>query len=768
MKEKTGTSAFFAQLRSPVTASMSRILRWSLCFGAGFLFARAQVLGMYTPFACAWAAAAPVQGLAGAVGGALLGTIFSTSGHGLATACAVLLIGMIRYLLSEWKSVTDHVLFAPICTAAVLLVTESTIGGMLLSGTPAITIGCEVLLAGGGAYFFSVASAAVFRRGGFAAADLTARVGCALTGGVLLGALAPVTIGPISVGHIIALIVILFCASRGTITGGCVSGTAIGTLLALSAGSGGLFPVSYAFTGLITGCFAPLGRFAASVAFTVANGIAVLLIRSAPTEAIYETMVAAILFSVIPQHWWDPLSARILSDAEGASPEYLRRSVVMRLDFASRAIAHVSQSVEEVSRQLTKRCAPTISGVYDRAVEETCASCGLRVLCWQKHYEESMEHLNHLTPILLQHGRVTGSELPAALLAVCKRPGRLAESITGHYEDYVNNEAAEQRITELRSVVSSQFRGLSDMLRELSDSFRRHTVCDEKNSTAVRSYFTAAGMEPLGVVCSNDENERMYLEVCTRHVPKDMKALTKELERICGRRFGVPGVTHSGGQARLTFSERAVYEPEAGVAQHICSGAQLCGDHYEHFFDGCGRVVMVLSDGMGSGGRAAVDSAMTCGILSRLILSGLGYDCALRIINSSLYVKSGDESLATVDIATVDLYTGQVVLRKAGAAIGFLRKGGQVTRVDLASLPAGILQEIQFSQAEEQLGPGDLIVLVSDGAISGESDWMDEKIRKWTDTPQALCEELLRTAVLLRNDGHDDDVTVAALQLKAV
>jgi len=37
-------------------------------------------------------------------------------------------------------------------------------------------------------------------------------------------------------------------------------------------------------------------------------------------------------------------------------------------------------------------------------------------------------------------------------------------------------------------------------------------------------------------------------------------------------------------------------------------------------------------------------------------------------------IKSEDESLSTLDVTSVDLYTGRVTVRKAGAPITFIRK----------------------------------------------------------------------------------------------
>ena len=55
-----------------------------------------------------------------------------------------------------------------------------------------------------------------------------------------------------------------------------------------------------------------------------------------------------------------------------------------------------------------------------------------------------------------------------------------------------------------------------------------------------------------------------------------------------------------------------------------------------------------ISDGMGTGGRAAVDGAMASNIMGILVKAGLGFDCALKIVNSAMQVKSGEESFGNI------------------------------------------------------------------------------------------------------------------------
>ena len=189
----------------------------------------------------------------------------------------------------------------------------------------------------------------------------------------------------------------------------------------------------------------------------------------------------------------------------------------------------------------------------------------------------------------------------------------------------------------------------------------------------------------------------------------------------------------------------------------------MCGDAYNFFNDGKGRFFMILSDGMGTGGRAAVDGAMASGLMSRLLKSGFGYDCSLRILNSSMLFKSTDESLATVDIAVIDLFTGRTDLFKAGAAPTLVRRSGRTGKAQSSSLPAGILREIGFDKATIRLKKGDILLLLSDGAVNDGTEWICAELEAWGEgSAQELSEHISACASRRRTDNREDDITVMA------
>ena len=149
--------------------------------------------------------------------------------------------------------------------------------------------------------------------------------------------------------------------------------------------------------------------------------------------------------------------------------------------------------------------------------------------------------------------------------------------------------------------------------------------------------------------------------------------------------------------------------------------------------------------------------------MSRLLKAGFGFDCSLRIVNSAMLFKSTDESLATIDIASIDLYTGKVELYKAGAAPTLVRRSGRVGKAESSSLPAGIIRDIGFDKAMVSLNAGDIVLMLSDGAITEGLDWIYAELEAWRDgTAQELADHIAEAARRRRSDGHEDDITVMA------
>ncbi len=170
---------------------------------------------------------------------------------------------------------------------------------------------------------------------------------------------------------------------------------------------------------------------------------------------------------------------------------------------------------------------------------------------------------------------------------------------------------------------------------------------------------------------------------------------------------------------------------------------------------------------MGSGGRAAVDGAMAAGLTTHLLQAGFGPDSVLRMVNTALMVKSGT-SLATLDVASIDLFTGRLESFKAGASVSLLRSKGIVSRMERSSLPVGILRDIAFERSQDTLVDGDILLLASDGVVSAGVGWVEEALRDFDleqGGVQELAESIAYAARQKQKGQREDDITVIALQV---
>ena len=87
-------------------------------------------------------------------------------------------------------------------------------------------------------------------------------------------------------------------------------------------------------------------------------------------------------------------------------------------------------------------------------------------------------------------------------------------------------------------------------------------------------------------------------------------------------------------------------------------------------------------------------------------------------------------------------------------------------KVETPSLPLGILPDVEFTRTEDDLHSGDIIVMLSDGALYTGEDWIEHTISAWENKPmQELADFINDEAVSRRNDGHDDDITVIAMKI---
>lgn len=233
-----------------------------------------------------------------------------------------------------------------------------------------------------------------------------------------------------------------------------------------------------------------------------------------------------------------------------------------------------------------------------------------------------------------------------------------------------------------------------------------------------------------------------------------------------GREFDLPDIIEFNKRVRITAFQRADYGVKSAVCQLSRKKDSVSGDYVTGFIDGKGKYYSIMSDGMGTGTRAKVDSAFACGLLTKLLECGADIETAAEMLNTSLMVKSSDESFATLDVCCVDLYTGRTVLYKAGGADTFIKSGKTVTKIKSAGLPIGVAENLTMSKFSFTVSDDDIILMTSDGADLSEQ-WLKQTFSKETaDNLEELVKTVAGAANFNAEKGREDDISIVALQLK--
>ena len=229
--------------------------------------------------------------------------------------------------------------------------------------------------------------------------------------------------------------------------------------------------------------------------------------------------------------------------------------------------------------------------------------------------------------------------------------------------------------------------------------------------------------------------------------------------------LGLPLRVEEQEEERLVLIQQEPLMAVAGVAARKKDGETVSGDGGTYFKREDGTLYVLLCDGMGSGLAANRESSLALRLLEQFLQAGVDTEHALTTLNSALALR-GEETggFTTVDLLQLDLFTGDGVIFKLGAAPTYVKKGETVRRITAASLPAGLEQGSAAvpDRTPIHLSPGDCVLMISDGVAGPQDDqWLRDRFLQFKgDSPKELARDLIanspqqatddRTAMVVR------------------
>ena len=187
-----------------------------------------------------------------------------------------------------------------------------------------------------------------------------------------------------------------------------------------------------------------------------------------------------------------------------------------------------------------------------------------------------------------------------------------------------------------------------------------------------------------------------------------------------------------------------------------------------------GGLSVVLADGQTSGRGAKAVSQLVVRKVIGLLAEGVRDGAAARAASDTLYTEKQGKVICTLNIASVDLHSGTIVLARNNPSPMFICRGGQIDRRDEESIALGISRNVRPLITEIPVEPGLMIVIYTDGLTHagerrGQPMDVEETLRFLMDdqnsSPQALADSLLAQAISLDDNRPADDISVMVLKV---
>lgn len=496
----------------------------------------------------------------------------------------------------------------------------------------------------------------------------------------------------------------------------------------------------------------------AGYVFMSAAGMLVSGVDEGGFRILIETVISGAAFAVLP-------TDRISSSESGFSDKGIAAMLHERLNFAADAIAGIGSGISAAADVLDKKYTLNANDIADRAADRACRSCPNSMRCWGRDYEMFHKEFNRLVVQMRTGFELSEFSLSPDCAEICvNRPG-VIKALRTEYSRYLSAMADERRVRELRRIYTDQLSGVRDILRDMGSLNTDVPDSDRDLSAEERAekVLKDSGVDRPQAFVMRNKHGKLRFEAYGATEPRVTREyLGTLLSNAVGCELELPEIGGSNERYRITAIERTRLSAKVGSYQLARGENRVCGDCYECFTGADGALYIVLSDGMGTGSRARVDSVMACSVLSKLLKSGIALSAALETVNTVLMVKSADESFATLDICRIDLNSGECAVYKAGAATTYIKSDDRLIRASLSSPPAGMGGKLTVPAQKFSVHSGDIILMMTDG-VTPDEQWLSRELSRQS-TPSELSERIAKAARNAEN-GRDDDISVIAVMV---
>ncbi|PYG88216.1 stage II sporulation protein E [Ruminiclostridium sufflavum DSM 19573] len=605
---------------------------------------------------------------------------------------------------------------------------------------------------------------------------LSIAIACALA----VSGLGPCNIYGISLRNIFCIIIILIFSFKTGAGNGTAIGVIVGTLISISSESSAAI-ASYAFCGLISGILRSMGKIGCCMGVLMGDAILTYVITgSIEVLILYEIVISVAIFMLIPEKAMDAMVSRFdrkllaKGDKKGYSAR-IKEITVEKLNRFSAAFGEMAKTFDEISETKTITEKHDITAIFDRVADKVCKDCSLCTHCWEQNFCNTYQVMFKIVEKLDSKGWIEQEDIPRYFMDRCERVDEFVKAVNNVFELFKVDMVWRSRIGESRGLVSQQLKSMSKVISNLAGELNVDIDFKDDIENQIILDLSKAGIRNAEAIVYENKFGKYEVRLTYKGCGGRRACIgnvEKAVSEVIGRRMlkdgSECGLNSKSNMCTINLVEEETFKVITGVARIPKNEKYVSGDNYTFINTGDGKYIAALSDGMGTGHKACVQSKATVNLIEQFMESGFDKDTTVKLINSLLVLRSNDDSFATIDMSVVDLYEGEVEFVKVGAAPTFIKRSEVVETVKTASLPAGILSEVELELVHKKVNNGDFVIMVSDGIIDSFQNTPDSVKevqgileRMTSKNPQAIADDLLEEALCACKDKAPvDDMMV--------
>ncbi len=497
--------------------------------------------------------------------------------------------------------------------------------------------------------------------------------------------------------------------------------------------------------------------------FTLGGGVLIAGITQQSTICMASVFVGGICAVIIPEQLIPTFRNRCYAAVSTSNKPFY--AFGRKLEGMSIAIGEMNSAIKKTAQALDEENLQDPSQIYITAADNICTTCKNNMYCWGSCYNRSADIMNKAISNIRQGILADENMLGGHFADVCVKRRELSSELNRCYAAFTSAKTAARRVSEMRSVLYSQLSSTEKMLKKISEELCSDNCFDTEAAIIVEKVLAENGIQnPAVTVIVIDS--RLTIDAygidTALFVPENIE---KKLSFALRREFDPPMIAENGDGVHITISERSVYDAQIKVFSRSKGKNEHSGDYFDCFNDGQGNVYMILSDGMGSGSRARIDSVFSCSMLSKMLKANIDFDAAMEMLNTSLAVKSSDESFATLDVCKINLYTGEISLYKAGGASTFVRCGNNFAELSGNGVPFGVSVNAEYTENRFTVTFGDIVIMASDGADIDKAWLKNIVMREKNADLNTIISTIGEALRLSAEKGKEDDITVIGVKI---